>query len=175
MEFYPPINEWRVPQDLLQISVSEMKQDGQRGNEGTSLWLGHKEEGVATITHAVLLRGRHIVKRPNQIQIQPELMREVHQACRQLRLILVGQIHSHGEFYGEDLSWIDRAAGFRIPSFLSVVAPDYGLTWPISWFDCGVHIYERSMGFLRLSHDDIRERLIETNARTTTLTVSVNE
>lgn len=172
--YYPEIKEWHVPKDLLRVAVAEMENDGRYGNEGTCLWLGTKQDSTAEITHSVLLRGRRILKSPAQIRIDPELMREVHCAARDLGLVLVGQIHSHGKQFGVGLSPVDRALGFRIPSFLSVVAPNYGLTWPISWPDCGVHIFLRNTGFARLSATDITHRIVETAIDTVELTIGTD-
>jgi hypothetical protein len=175
MSIYPRISVWHVPSDLLQVAVAEMGRDGEQGNEGTCLWLGTKKDGAANITHTVFLRGSHIRKGSAQIQIAPELMREVHLVAKEFGLVLVGQIHSHGEQYGVDLSYVDHELGFRIPFFLSVVAPDYGMTWPISWNDCGVHIFERERGFIRVPSKEIAMRLVSSHGYTQTLIVGSDE
>lgn len=175
MDFYPETKEFFVPRDLLEVAISEMRNDGANGNEGTCLWLGERNDHTATITHAVLLRGPHIFKSPTNIRIEPELMREVHCAARDRGLILIGQVHSHGKDYGVDLSYVDRELGFRIPAFLSVVAPDYGQSWPISWLDCGVHIYQREQGFVRLRDRDVQARIRETKKLTSMLTIGHDE
>ena len=175
IDIYPNVSKWNVPADLLEVATAEMKRDGERDTEGTCLWLGTREDGAATITHTVFLRGRHIRKGPSQIQIAPELMREVHLQARDLGLILVGQIHSHGKLYGVNLSYVDHEYGFQIPFFLSVVAPDYGMTWPISWEDCGVHIFLRQQGFIRIPSEEVATRLVQSNSNTQTLTIGSDD
>jgi hypothetical protein len=96
-------------------------------------------------------------------------------AARSRDLILVGQIHSHGRLYGVDLSPTDHAYGFRVPSFLSIVAPDYGMRWPISWTECGVHVFENPQGFVRLSNDVVETRIITEANSTEVITIGHDE
>lgn len=174
-DYFPQITKWIAPSDLLQIAVSEMAIDGKLGREGTCLWLGTKNGEVAEIKTTVILRGALINKSPANITIAPELIREVHHASRNDDLLLIGQIHSHGRSFGLGLSPIDRAGGFKVPSFLTIVAPDYGLTWPITWEDCGVHVYLKERGFVRLSKEQVREKIIVSESRSSVITIGDGE
>ncbi len=159
MNFFPKVERWFVPEGLLSGSLAEMSQDGARGNEGICLWLGTREIEIARIQTLIKLRGPMVRKSPANIQIQPELMREVHHAAQELGLVLVAQIHSHGEYYGVDLSPVDLRYGISVPYFLSVVAPDYGMNPSTQWPDCGVHICLPGTGYVRLDNAEISKRI----------------
>ena len=159
MTFFAPVNTWSIPEPALAASLQEMARDGVRGDEGVALWLGRRSEGWAEVTHVVALRGPGVIKRPDQLVIQPALVNEVTDLAIELGLVLVGQIHSHGELYGTDLSYADRTYGIRVPYYLSLVAPDYALRPQTRLEDCGVHIFEPGRGFHRLSMAEVGERL----------------
>ena len=155
MSLYPKISKWLVPSALLSESLSEMSIDGAEGNEGVCLWLGLRDEEseTAIVSHAVRLRGPGIKKMPAQIQIRPELMREIHEVARGLARILVGQIHSHGTAYGVRLSYVDITYGISVPFYLSVVAPHYALESETKWDDCGCHVYLPKKGYVLVASD----------------------
>src|SRR6185312_1232176 len=124
MILFPIVRRWLVPPTLLDVSLSEMALDGAKGNEGICLWLGvRNEDETATVSHLVNLRGYGLIKSPVNIQITPELMREVHTYAKSVGVQLIGQIHSHGPEYGVNLSFVDVAYGISVPYYLSVVAP----------------------------------------------------
>ena len=157
MNPFPAVSTWHVPKRLLDESLAEMSLDGENGNEGICLWLGirHDRERIATISHLVKLRGTGIRKSPANIQIAPELMREVHHAAMELNLILVGQVHSHGKLYGVDLSPVDIRYGVSVPYYLSVVAPDYAMNPHTQWEECGVHVFFPERGYVRVGASDV--------------------
>ncbi len=160
MNFFPKVETWSVPESLLPASLAEMSQDGSRGNEGICLWLGVREDESARIQTLVKLRGPHIHKSPANIQIEPELMRDVHHAAQELGLVLIAQIHSHGKYYGVDLSAVDHRYGISVPYFLSIVAPEYAMNPTTRWGDCGVHIYQPGKGYVRSNRTEISRRII---------------
>lgn len=160
MSFFTPISNWRIPETALVQSLREMAQDGLLGNEGVALWLGHRANGQADVTHLVGLRGSGVIKRPDQLVIHPQLVNEVTDLAIELGLVLVGQIHSHGELYGTDLSYADRNLGIKVPYFLSLVAPDYALRPQTPLEECGVHLFEPARGFRRLSPSEVVRRLV---------------
>jgi hypothetical protein len=146
---YSETTNWRIPQTAIADSIEEMSTDGQHGNEGIVLWLGRDESSVAEVTHLVKLRGPMIRKRPDQILIDSALFNEVADLAIEHKVRLLGQIHSHGPGYSLNLSDVDRAYGLQVPYYLSLVAPDYGLSSvPISC--CGVHVFEPGKGYVRL-------------------------
>jgi proteasome lid subunit RPN8/RPN11 len=157
MNLFPKISKWLVPERLLAESITEMRLDGQNGDEGICLWLGVRteQECTATISHLVKLRGSGIRKSPANIQIEPRVMRDVHHEAQELGLILVGQIHSHGRDYGIDLSYVDIKYGVSVPYYLSVVAPDYAMKPKTQWEDCGTHIYFLGTGYTRVNPDGV--------------------
>lgn len=159
MTFYSPINIWRIPESALAASLEEMARDGVRGDEGVALWLGRRGSGQAEVTHVVVLRGAGVIKRPDQLVIQPSLVNEVTDLAIVLGVVLVGQIHSHGDQFGTDLSYADRTFGIRVPYYLSLVAPDYALRPQTRLQDCGVHVFEPGRGFRRLPVAEIGQRL----------------
>lgn len=156
MNPFPEVSKWFVPEQLLVESLAEMRLDGEKGDEGICLWLGmrNEEDRTAVISHLVRLRGSGIKKSPANIQIEPQVMREVHHAAQELGLILIGQIHSHGRHYGVDLSYVDVRYGVSVPYYLSVVAPDYAMNPTTQWKECGVHIYLPDTGYVRVSSDE---------------------
>jgi hypothetical protein len=170
MNYFPKINKWHIPRDVLQKSLEEMAVDGGRGNEGICLWLGDRnDDGNATITHMALLRGPGVVKSPANIQIAPELMREVHGIARENGLTLVGQIHSHGREYGVSLSYTDRKYGISVPYYLSLVAPDYGMNKATKIEDCGVHVFLPKKGYVRLGVKQVKKSVRTKAGRSVTI------
>ena len=159
MTFFAPVNTWRIPEPAFAASLQEMARDGVRGDEGVALWLGRRGGGQAEVTHMVALRGPGVVKRPDQLVIEPALLNDVTDLAVELGVVLVGQIHSHGELYGTDLSHADRTLGIRVPYYLSLVAPDYALRPRTRLEDCGVHVFEPGRGFRRLSVAEVGRRL----------------
>jgi proteasome lid subunit RPN8/RPN11 len=165
VNFFPVVHQWKLPGELLPVSLQEMALDGRVGNEGICLWLGQRgEDGIAVVSHAVKLRGCGIWKSPVNIRIAPELMREVHQYARALGVILVGQIHSHGPYHSVDLSPTDLRYGVSVPYYLSLVAPDYSLRAETQWRDCGVHIFAPGSGYRRVCDNQIPELLLVDSA-----------
>ncbi|SRR6266478_10093768 len=172
MNFFPKVETWSVPEALLPASLAEMSQDGARGNEGICLWLGTREDNIARIKTLVKLRGPRIHKSPANIQIEAELMRDVHQAAQELGSVLVAQIHSHAKYYGVDLSPVDLRYGISVPYFLSIVAPEYAMSPQTPWGDCGVHIFLPGRGYVRLSKTKIPKRiLIDQHAEVSEITI----
>lgn len=171
-DYFPKTSRWLIPQAAIDLSREEMAKDGLLGHEGTSLWLGTKEKEEARLTHIVFLRGSGIRKSSLNIQIDPSLMREVHERAEAAGVILIGQIHSHSERYGVDLSPTDHKYGIRVPYFLSVVCPNYAQTKSTTIMDCGVHVFLPSRGFIRLSQQEIPKNiLVLTNQGVESLTV----
>jgi len=160
MNYFPKTNKWLIPKAALDSSRDEMALDGRYENEGTSLWLGKKENGEARLTHIVFLRGAGIYKSPLNIQVAPELMREVHEKAQAVGAILIGQIHSHSRLCGVDLSQSDHAYGIRVPYFLSIVYPDYAQTESTGIADCGVHVFLPDKGFVRLSRKQVARQIV---------------
>lgn len=49
---------WKIPKDLLSVSIQMMRPHGVRGNEGLALWLGRQESAYTVeITHVVEVCG----------------------------------------------------------------------------------------------------------------------
>jgi hypothetical protein len=44
MNYFPKIDNWHVPRDILAEALEEMGLDGVRGNEGICLWLGSRSD-----------------------------------------------------------------------------------------------------------------------------------
>jgi hypothetical protein len=162
VSFFPRVERWRIPESAFVDSLREMARDGSHGNEGIALWLGRRHDGEATVTHLVALRGRGIVKQPDLLIVEPWLFNEVTDVTIDLRIALVGQIHSHGSWHGVDLSVTDRTRGIAVPYYLSVVAPHYAMEPRTRLEDCGVHIYEPASGYRRLATIEVQQRLILT-------------
>jgi proteasome lid subunit RPN8/RPN11 len=143
------------------VAMRELAHDGIKRIEGICLWLGNRgEDGLAAITHSVLLRGSYIEKSALNITINPKLMREVHEKAQENKVSLIGQIHSHAENVGTNLSSVDRRYGISVPGYLSVVAPNYGLTEGTAINDCGVYTYVPEKGYIRLSWREVSKRII---------------
>ncbi|SRR6266852_4618734 len=155
--FFPPVQMWRLVEGVLEGSLQEMASDGVDGNEGVVLWLGRQAQGQVDITHLVGLRGPGVVKRPDFLMIASWLLNEVTDLALHLNVHLIGQIHTHGPGYGIDLSKTDRTQGIRVPYYLSIVAPDYGLRSNMRITDCGVHVFEPRLGYRRLSIVEVEQ------------------
>lgn len=159
VEFFPPVQVWRLPTAALTDSLAELARDGRSGSEGIMLWVGQRRDGVAEVTHLVALRGAGIIKAPAFIRITPPLFNEVADVVAELDAVLVGQIHSHGVGYSTNLSPTDRTQGIAVPYYLSIVAPDYALRPATRLVECGVHVFEPAVGYRRLPAAEIDERI----------------
>ena len=149
---------WRIPALAIDDCLTEMSRDGINGNEGIVLWLGRDTDNVAEITHLIRLCGPQVDKRPDLISIHPSIFNDVADIAISESVRLVGQVHSHGPGYCLDLSDTDRAYGIKVPSYLSLVAPDYGQTRePIHRW--GIHVFMAGIGYQRLSQPEARRRL----------------
>lgn len=154
MTFFPYVQNWTIPKSAFLCSLREMAEDGAAGNEGITLWLGKQRDGEAVITHLVALRGIGIIKSPRLLVIRSDLFNAVTDLTINLGVMLLGQIHSHGGTW-VDLSPTDRKYGVAIPGYLSVVAPYYALKTNMTIQDCGVHIFQISDGYRRLSPPEV--------------------
>jgi proteasome lid subunit RPN8/RPN11 len=99
-----------------------------------------------------------VVKRPDQLRIDPDLLNQVAEFAEAKDLMLIGQIHSHPGTY-VDLSPTDLHYGISAPHFLSVVAPHYAQDPGVGWPQCGVHVFLPKEGFQRLSVRQIERRI----------------
>ena len=152
---------WRIPQAAIEDSLDEMALDGAKDREGIVLWLGKDSAETADITHLIRLRGPLVERRKGFINIHPALFNDVADVAIEHGLRLVGQVHSHPPGYGVDLSPTDRMYGIQVPSYLSLVAPDFARS-RVPVHDWGVHVYSCEAGFVRLSHEAAR-RCLEIN------------
>lgn len=160
--FFSMTTHWSLPQTALTDSFEEMSIDGRQGNEGIVLWLGRDDASMAEVTHLVKLRGPMIRKKPDQIHIDAALFNDVADLAIKYKVRLLGQIHSHGPDYPLDLSETDRTYGLQVPYYLSLVAPDYGMSRvPIT--SCGVHIFIPDMGYVRLKSSVLSEAITITD------------
>jgi hypothetical protein len=157
--YFSEVDRWRIPQPAFRESLKEMARDGEVGNEGVMLWLGRRDGTLVEVTHPVALRGPGVVKKPNYLVIEPELINEVTDLGVRLGAYLVGQIHSHGSGDFVDLSKTDRLYGFHAPFYLSFVAPEYALNPKTGITDCGVHVYEPEAGYRRLSRQEVSRKI----------------
>jgi proteasome lid subunit RPN8/RPN11 len=132
--------------------------DGCDGNEGIVFWLGQDREDIAEITHLVRLRGPLVVKHPEFVQVHPSLFNEIADIAIAHRLRLIGQVHTHGPDYRLDLSPTDRQYGIKTPSYLSLVAPNYGRT-EVPVHHWGVHIFEEGLGYVRMRPAEAQRRI----------------
>jgi hypothetical protein len=156
--YFTQIETWRIPRAAIRDALAEMAIDGSRGNEGIVLFLGSDHGATAQVTHLVKLRGLGVERYPDQININAALINEVTDAAIERNVRLIGQVHSHGPAYGVDLSPTDRIYGIRAPFYLSLVAPDYGMSAvPIQYW--GVHVFMEAQGYVRLSTVDLNRRV----------------
>jgi proteasome lid subunit RPN8/RPN11 len=151
---YPPVARWRMPASALDDMYKELAEDGRQGREGIVLWVGRRQQdGIADVTHLLLLRGPNVSRGPDQIRIAPAVMNLVTDVVGAVNGVLVGQIHSHAPWCGTDLSYTDRRYGIAVPDYLSAVAPDFGLRIvPVT--EWGVHVY-REHRWVRLSREEV--------------------
>lgn len=155
---------WRIPRVLWQQTLRELAQDGARGCEGICLWLAPLDETPATdgaalqFTRGAVLRGPLVRRHALSIAMDPELLSELTDVLDREGLILAGQVHAHpGEFI--DLSEVDKAMGFRVPGFLSVVSPYYGVRLETPLEYCGFHEFIARTGYHRLPPAEVAERI----------------
>ncbi len=156
--YFSQIETWRISETVIPDALEEMAIDGRQGNEGIMLFLGRDKDAAAEVTHLVKLRGPGLEKYPAQIKIDAALLNEVTDVAIESKVRLIGQVHSHGPGYGLDLSPTDRVCGIKTPYYLSLVAPDYGMSaMPIQRW--GVHVFMENQGYVRLSAAAVDRRI----------------
>ena len=161
MNYFPDVKKWIIPEEAFQSAIEELARSGGEGVEGICLWLGNRDsDGIAEITHSVILRSPDVKRSPLNITIQPQVMHSIHEKAIENSVILVGQIHSHSEECGTDLSIVDRKYGLSVPGYLSIVAPDYCRKGKVTITECGVHVYKPSDGYVRLSAQEVSNRVV---------------
>lgn len=159
MSFFDPVQTWTISEFAITESFREMARDGKKRREGIVLWLGRRSDGKAIVSHLVLLRGKGIIKKANFLRIEPWLLNEVTDITINLGVSIIGQIHSHKAKHGTDLSFSDRKYGFKVPYYLSIVTPGYAMGKHIQITDCGVHVFEKGIGYIRLSIAEVKKRI----------------
>lgn len=164
---------WNIPRNLLSSSIEIMRPHGVNGNEGIALWFGTEDRDKSiSITHVVELHGSGLATSPLYLRLSFRAVAQLTDIADKLNVYLVGQIHSHpGRM--TDLSNIDRAQGFRIPDFLSVVCPYYAQNPNIQLHDCGINVFEKG-AYRRLPGVEIAKRIRLTNSQITKLRCEVH-
>ncbi len=157
--FFSKVTRWQIPADAFETALSELRLDGSRSTEGIALWLGHRNSGVASITHMVYLRGSGLFKTEYHIRVSQDLVNEVTDSAISLGKTLVGQIHSHPSTAGVEMSPSDISGTPQVPYYLSIVVPDLAMRTQTNLVDCGVHFFDPKKGFCRLSSHLVRQRI----------------
>jgi hypothetical protein len=160
MNYFETPTQWRIPEEAIRRSMTEMAIDGARGHEGVAMWLGRYEGNTAVVTHVAALRGAGVRKSPDQLRISADLVNDLTDRAIELGLVLIGQIHSHGPMHGTFLSLTDKKFGISVPGYLSAVAPDYAMRPSTSINECGVHLFEKGHGWIRLTPEQVGERVL---------------
>lgn len=158
MSHFNFIHRWELPHRAFALSLEEMARDGVHGNEGVAFWLGTHHGEEARISLVVATRGPDVVKSPGLLVIGPETMNSLTDICIERSLVLVGQIHSHGDTW-VDLSRTDRRDGFKSPSYLSAVVPYYAQRKDTKVSMCGFHVCDVKSVFHRLTPSEITARI----------------
>ncbi len=159
MSYFETPTQWRIPEEAIRHSLTEMAIDGALRHEGVAMWLGKYEGKTAVVTHVAALRGPGVRKAPDQLLISADLVNDLTDKAIELGLVLIGQIHSHGPMHGTSLSLTDRRYGISVPGYLSAVAPDYAMRPSTSIDDCGVHVFEKGRGWIRLMPEQVAKRV----------------
>src|SRR5579864_3884980 len=157
--FFSEPESWLIGRRVFEESLAEMARDGADGNEGVAMWLGRYNGPTSIITHLGILRGPHVQKRPDLLMIGSELINDLTDLALENGVRLIGQIHSHGPRFGTDLSLTDRRYGIAVPGLLSLVAPGYALREETTIAECGVHIFQRGVGWRRLPPAEVQSRM----------------
>jgi hypothetical protein len=157
-QYFTNVERWRIPQSVVPDSLIEMALDGRRNNEGIVLFLGRDHDDFSEVTHLVKLRGPHIKKYPDLINIEAPLLNEVADLASSHGVRLIGQVHTHGRGYSLNLSPTDRDYGIQAPFYLSLVAPDYALS-ASSLKQWGIHVFMENTGYVRLNPTEIDQRI----------------
>lgn len=160
MNYFTVVNKWILPAQAFMHSMAEMAIDGKEGNEGVALWLGTHAGDVASISHVVVLRGPGVTRRPQLLVMDDSVLNAITDVCIQMKLVLVGQIHSHGPQGWVELSRTDKTEGIRSPFYLSAVAPYYAQREGIRPTDCGFHVCDINSQFHRLGPADVETRIV---------------
>lgn len=157
--FFSRVTKWVFPADALEAAFAELRLDGVHSSEGIALWLGHRNAGVASVTHMVYLRGSGLFKTEYHIRVSHDLFNEVTDAAINLGKTLIGQIHSHPGAAGVEMSDSDVSGTPQVPYYLSIVVPDLAMRARTELVDCGVHVFDPKKGFRRLSSRLVRQRI----------------
>ncbi len=161
MNPYPDINHWIIPDGLFRASLDELARDGKKGKEGMCLWLGSRgHDRNARFTHAGFFEPNSIKNGPAHIQIEPELMLDLHKKAEANGITLIGQIHSHPKIAGVNLSYTDRTYGISVPGYLSLVVPNFAMGKHVSIENCGVHMFVRGRGYRQLTKNEVAQKIV---------------
>jgi len=160
VNYFETPTQWRIPEEAIRHSMMEMAIDGAFGREGVAMWLGRYEQNTAVVTHVAALRGAGVRKAPDQLLISADLVNDLTDKAIDLGLVLIGQIHSHGPLHGTSLSVTDKRYGISVPGYLSAVAPDYAMRPSTSVDECGVHLFEKGRGWIRLTPEQVAKRVL---------------
>lgn len=161
MNYFPKINRWLIPEQILAQSINEMAIDGRMECEGTCFWLGQRVNSEATVSHLAILRGAGVRKSAFNVSIAAELMRELHDQAIARGLTLLAQVHSHSSECGVDMSATDHAYGVSVPFFLSIICPDYAQNNATKLLDCGIHICLPGKGYVRVRPEEVMDKIVQ--------------
>ena len=159
-DFFPIVNTWDLPENVIATSYQEMANDGCLDREGIAMWGGTRDAtGTARVEAVVLLRGMGVERNRHFIRISSDLMNEVTDVLDSHNLSLIGQIHAHPPSSSTTLSPTDIRYGIAVPYYLSVVAPNYASSSRPNLAECTAHVYEPSLGWRRFDHSEAKKRL----------------
>lgn len=141
MALYDKMEGWDLPQAVVEWSFAEMRRRGEDGAEGIAFWAGRAEGAIARVSHAFIVRGRHVLCRRGILELESSLVNDLTDEVLTRGLYLIGQVHSHPPGASVRMSDTDQRYGIVAPSYLSVIVPDFaGGEWQkrSTW---GVHVY----------------------------------
>jgi len=137
-----------ISEDVIENTVRILQQYGAMISEGLVYWVGKRLDGRIEINTCI---APSIDASRYHIEIDHAANLKVVEAIHELKLVHIGQVHSHPfEWVGH--SWTDDAgASFKINGLLSIVVPDFSKDGMLPLSKCGVHRFHDST-FFRLAN-----------------------
>lgn len=153
-DYFPTTTHWVLGRELVEKTMVELARYGREGREGIVFWLGRHDRETAHVTHVVFARGGGVISNRELLEVSAELLNGVGALCDELKLVWVGQAHSHAG-RRTDMSLPDRRLGATSPYFLSVIVPFFASDRRTTIADCGVHLMDPVAGWRSLTRVEI--------------------
>ena len=153
---YPQFERYVLAGDLLQQTVSALRDELADEVENIVFWGGRAEGSTARIDRLFVPRGDGILRHACQIRVDESVIAALCDFLDPPNVVLLGQVHTHLE--GAFHSPTDDRFSLDTPGFLSVVVPECGRAGADDWLSWAFHVCLGSHRFERLDEANVVKR-----------------